>query len=164
MNKELFIKMVLDAWNVRVGRMNKLLAELSDEQLQNEIAPGRNTGVYLLGHLAAINNRMLLLLGMGNELNPGLYNTFVEKADKDVQERPSIGELKEEWNKINAELDKKFAEMQPDGWFEKHASVSQEDFAREPHRNKLNLVINRTNHLDYHLGQLILLKPGGGSD
>lgn len=164
MKKELFIKMVLDAWSVRLGRMDKLLAELSDEQLQNEIAPGRNTGVYLLGHLAAINNRMLVLLGLGNELNPGLYDTFVEKADKDIVERPSVGELREEWKKINAELEKKFALIQPDGWFDKHEAVSQEDYAKEPHRNKLNLVINRTNHLDYHLGQLILLKPAGGTD
>ena len=162
MRDELFIKMVLDAWNIRLGRMDKLLTELSDEQLQKEIAPGRNTGVYLLGHLAGINNRMLVLLEMGKELNPVLYQTFVDKAEKDLVERPSVVELREEWKKINAVLDKKFALMQPDAWFEKHTSVSPEDFAKEPHRNKLNLVINRTNHLDYHLGQLILLKPGAG--
>lgn len=164
MREELFIKMVLDAWNIRLGRMDKLLAELSDEQLQKEIAPGRNSGVYLLGHLAGINNRMLVLLELGNELNPLLYETFVEKAGKDIVERPSVSELREEWKKINAELAKKFALMQPGTWFEKHTAVSTEDFAKEPHRNKLNLVINRTNHLDYHLGQFILLKPGAGND
>ena len=164
MREELFIKMVLDAWNVRLARMDKMLAELSDEQLQKEIAPGKNTGAYLLGHLAGINNRMLVLLEMGEELTPGLYETFVEKAEKEIIERPSVSQLRAEWTKINAELEKKFALMQPGAWFEKHTAVSQEDFAKEPHRNKLNLVINRTNHLDYHLGQLILLKQGAGAD
>jgi len=36
-------------------------------------------------------------------------------------------------------------------------AVSDEDFSKEPHRNKLNVIINRTNHMSYHLGQLILL-------
>ena len=34
--------------------------------------------------------------------------------------------------------------------------VSDEDFAREPHRNKLNVLISQTNHLSYHPGQLSL--------
>ncbi len=38
------------------------------------------------------------------------------------------------------------------------AAVTAEDFAREPHRNKLNIVLNRTGHVSYHLGQLVLLK------
>ena len=41
--------------------------------------------------------------------------------------------------------------------FEKHTAVSEEDFSKEPHRNKLNIVISRTSHLQYHTGQLVLL-------
>lgn len=158
MTKELFIKMVLDAWNTKVNRMDKLLAELSDEQLEKQIAPGKNSGVYLLGHLAAINNRMLPLLGLGKELHPELYKPFVDTAEKDITARPSTGELRQAWKEINKHMDGIFSQMKADDWFQKHSSVSEEDFAREPHRNKLNVVINRTNHLDYHLGQLVLLK------
>ena len=43
-------------------------------------------------------------------------------------------------------------------WFEKHTAVSEEDFTKEPHRNKLSVVLSRTNHLAYHVGQLALLK------
>ena len=43
-------------------------------------------------------------------------------------------------------------------WLERHMSVSPEDFDKEPHRNKLNIIISRTNHIAYHLGQLVLLK------
>jgi len=158
MEKELFIKMVLDTWNTKLNGLDKLFAELSDEQLKKQIAPGKNTGVYLLGHMIAINNKMVPLLGLGEELNPDLYKTFVDTADMDIVERPSITVLRQEWKKINEELGNKFAQVQPDEWFQKHNSVSEQDFAKEPHRNKLNVIINRTNHLEYHAGQVVLLK------
>lgn len=158
MTADLFIKMVLDAWNTKIAFVDKLLVELSDEQLQKEIAPGKNTGVYILGHLAGISNRMIPLLGLGNELNPDLYNTYVELAEKDITQHHDIKQLRQEWTRINAELDRIFARVQPEEWFKKHNSVSDADFATQPHRNKLNVIINRTNHLDYHAGQLVLLK------
>ena len=158
MTADLFIKMVLDAWNTKIAFVDKLLAELSDEQLQKEIAPGKNTGVYVLGHLAGISNRMIPLLGFGNELNPDLYNTYVELAEKDITQQHDIKQLRQEWTRINAELSGIFARVQPEEWFKKHNSVSDADFATQPHRNKLNVIINRTNHLDYHAGQLVLLK------
>jgi hypothetical protein len=50
------------------------------------------------------------------------------------------------------------AGLKPEEWFEKHTAVSAEDFINEPHRNKLNIIITRTSHLNYHTGQLVLLK------
>lgn len=158
MNTELFIKMVLDAWNTKIASTNKMLAQLSDEQLEKQIAPGKNTGAYLLGHLVAINNKVLPLLGLGTELHPELYKTFVETAEKDIVSRPGVSQLRQQWNEINQSISEIFSKVSPEDWFKKHKSVSEEDFAREPHRNRLNVIINRTNHLDYHLGQLILLK------
>jgi hypothetical protein len=159
MNNELFIRMVLDAWNQKVKELNNLFGELSDEQLEKQIAPGKNTGAYILGHLAAISNRMIPLLGLGSEVNPALYDTFVEKSEKEITYRPSVKELRKDWDDINAKLSKLFSEVTPDDWFKRHNSVSEEDFAKQPHRNKLNVIINRTNHLDYHAGQVVLLKP-----
>jgi hypothetical protein len=52
-----------------------------------------------------------------------------------------------------------FAKLQPEGWFEKHTSVSAEDFVKEPHRNRLNVVAGRAIHLSSHLGQLVFLQP-----
>jgi hypothetical protein len=48
--------------------------------------------------------------------------------------------------------------MTAEQWLEKHTSVSDEDFAKEPHRNKLSVLISRTNHLANHIGQLLFLK------
>jgi hypothetical protein len=36
------------------------------------------------------------------------------------------------------------------------AAVSDEDFAKDPTRNRLAIVMNRTSHASYHSGQAIL--------
>ncbi|HEV8084967.1 MAG TPA: hypothetical protein VGP55_17290 [Chitinophagaceae bacterium] len=40
--QEVFIKMVLDAWHSKTNQFDKMLLELSDEQLLKEVSPGRN--------------------------------------------------------------------------------------------------------------------------
>ncbi len=156
--EELFIKMVLDAWDIQVKRMDDLFSSLSDEQLMNEIAPGRNRGVYLLGHMAALHDRMLPILGFGDQLNSEMYKIFVENPDKVIAKLPAIADLRVYWKNINTTLSKRFNNLTPADWFQKHNSISEEDFATEPHRNKLNIIINRTNHLSSHLGQLFFLE------
>jgi hypothetical protein len=155
---EIFIKMVMSNWELQNTRLNKLLDELSDEQLSSETAPGKNTGVYLLGHLTAISDGILPLLDLGDKLYPHLQNIFVDNPDKSDLAFPPIPELKTNWNNVNETLRQRFNAMQPAAWFNRHMAVSEEDFAKEPHRNKLNILINRTNHQSYHLGQLVYLK------
>ncbi|MEP7108786.1 MAG: DinB family protein, partial [Ferruginibacter sp.] len=156
-DKELFIKMVLDAWGSHNARFNKLFDELPDEQLLSEVSPGKNSGIYLAGHLVAINDAMLPILGFGEKLYPQLEEIFIAKPDKSGLELPSVNELKKYRDEINAKLIFHIGRLQAKEWFTRHAVVSKEDFAKEPHRNKLNILINRTNHLSYHLGQLALL-------
>jgi hypothetical protein len=158
LQEELFIKMVLDAWHTQVKYTDDLFNSLTDDQLLKEIAPRRNRGVYLLGHLTAVHDRMLPLLGFGDQRYPNLYKTFVENADKTETDLPPVEDLRNYWKETNNLLSEQFAKLSATEWFQKHNAVSETDFAKEPHRNKLNLVINRTNHLANHLGQLLLLK------
>ena len=146
------------AWDTHIARMNKLLNELTDDQLSAETASGKNTGIYLLGHLTAVSDRIIPLLGLGERRFPELENLFVTSPDKSGLTFPPLKELRKCWNETNASLTHYFTHMGTDDWFTKHTAVSEEEFAKEPHRNKLNLLINRTNHLSYHLGQLIYLK------
>ena len=150
--------MTLMAWETQNTRVNKLLDQLSDEQLYTETAPGRNRGIYLLGHLAAVSDGIIPLLGLGEKKYPELEKIFITAADKSDLKLPSVAELKKCWNDVNTTLSHHFTQIQPDEWFTKHTAVSQDDFAKEPYRNKLNILINRTNHQSYHLGQLIYLK------
>lgn len=153
----LTVKMVMDRWNGSIVNLNKHLHAMSDEQLQKEVSPGKNRGTYLLGHLIAVHDDMLVLLDMGEKLYPELYVPYIQMADKATEQVPSVSELRTYWDKQCAILKEKFENMQAEQWFEKHTAVSEEDFLKEPHRNKLNIIITRTSHLQYHTGQLVLV-------
>jgi len=152
------VSLVLAGWNTQIKACNKLFLELSDEQLMKEIVPGKNRGIYLLGHLAAVHDRMIPLLGFGDQLYPALNPIFIQTPDKTVSTLPSIAALKENWNKVNEKLNSHFEQMSAEEWLEKHTAVTEEDFMKEPNRNKLSVLISRTNHLANHIGQLLLLK------
>ncbi len=155
---ELLVKMILDAWNSQLGRTDKLFAELSDAQLEQEVAPGRNTGVYLLGHLAAVHDGMLPLLGFGEKEYPEMEAVFIRNPDKAGLPKPSIQELRARWKAANERLAGHFAKLNAAEWFQKHTAVSAEDFVKEPHRNRLNVLLSRTMHIGSHHSQLVFLK------
>jgi DinB superfamily len=155
---EIAIKMILNAWTSHINQTDSLLNKLSDEELAGQVAPGKNTGVYLLGHLTAVHDGMIPLLGLGDPFFPQLEEVFIKEADNSGLTFPSTQELRKYWRAVNHTLDEHFTAMKTDVWFMKHNAVSEEDFAKEPHRNRLNIVVNRTNHLAWHLGQLTFLK------
>lgn len=155
--RERFIEMAVEAWESKNMDIDRLLESLSEDQLRSEVAPGRNTGIYLLGHLTAASDSIHTLFGFGETLYPELEETFLRNPDKSGIEKPSIAVLKGYWENVNSALRNKISEMSPDDWFGRHTAVSEEDFVKEPNRNKLNLLIARTNHQSYHLGQLSLL-------
>ena len=155
---ELFLKMVLTAWESQSARTSKLINSLTDEQLMLEVAPGRNRGIYLLGHLTAVSDSLFTLLGIGEKLYPQYENVFIKNPDKSGLEMPDITELKSSWSKVYQKLSERFKQMPTEEWFSRHMSVTPEDFVKEPHRNKLNVIISRTSHEASHYGQLIFLQ------
>ena len=156
-SNQTMVKMVFDRWYALIKNFDTILNNITDEQLLQEIAPGKNRGIYLLGHLIAVHDDMLTLLDLGDKIYPEINSTF-KSPDKSVKEIPSAKELRAYWSNQNEILTQKFEHLQTGEWFEKHTSVSAEDFVKEPHRNKLNIVITRTSHLAYHLGQFVLLQ------
>ncbi|MES2560838.1 MAG: DinB family protein [Bacteroidota bacterium] len=153
-----FIKMIFDRWNGSIKNCNTILQSITDEKLQQEIAPGKNRGIYLLGHLIAVHDDMIVLLDLGEKVYPELHEAFVKFPDKTITEVPTAEQLRNFWTTQCEVLTQRFADLKPEGWLEKHTAVSAEDFAKEPHRNKLNIILTRTTHLNYHTGQLVLLK------
>jgi hypothetical protein len=156
-SNQTLVKMISDRWYSQIKNVDTLLNDMSDEQLEKEIAPNKNRGIWLLGHLIAVHDDMLLLLALGDKLYPAINDTF-KAADRSVTEIPSAKDLRAYWKNQNDVMSKKFDSLQPDDWFQKHTAVSAEDFQKEPHRNKLNILLTRTSHLSYHWGQFVLLK------
>ncbi len=158
MMTQLMVKIALDNWNIRIKNATDLFDNLTDEQLMSEIAPGKNRGIYLMGHLTAVHDRILTLFDLDDRMYPQLDEAFISNPDKTKPLPGKVTELRTYWTTINSTLSAHFEKMSSHEWFQKHTAVSDEAFAKEPNRNKLNLIINRTNHLAYHTGQAALLK------
>jgi len=155
------IDTALRQWKTQVERATKLFSSLSDEQLFQEIAPGKNRLIYIWGHLTAVNDAQFPLLGVGDRLHPELDWLFVTNADKAIRESEIVSreELDSMWNEIHLALWKAFSALSPSQWLEKHGAVSEEGFIKEPHRNRFAILLGRTAHLSYHVGQAVLVQP-----
>ena len=156
--EEKFVSAALTGWHQAIGQTDKTLAALSDEDLQQEVAPGRNRVYYLLGHLVAVHDRLLPLLRLGERSHVELDEAFLAQPDKAVADTVSAAELRGLWAEVNAKLAAGLATLQPEEWLERHDAVSPEDFAKEPHRNRLSVLLSRTGHIHVHQGQIRLVK------
>jgi len=150
------VALALKAWKTQIERADKLFGSLSSEEVLREIAPGRNRVLYLWGHLTAVHDAMLPLLRLRERLHPEFDVAFISNPDKSRADIPSHEQVRGAWSVVNAELWKGFEKMSSNDWAQPHSAVSEEDFEKDPSRNRFAVLLNRTNHLSYHLGQAVL--------
>lgn len=155
--EEFITGMLLDSWNGKIKQANTLFEKLKDGKFAEPVAPGRNTVVFLMGHLIAVHDNMLEALELRKRLYPELDAHYLVEQQTG-QRHPEYKELKEQWDMVNDVLDHHFRKMTTADWMAKHHYVSEEDFAKEPKRNKLNILVSRSAHLSHHIGQLVLVK------
>ena len=155
--EELMVQTALAGWKQWTDRLEKGLAARQDESLEQTVAPGKNRIRYIVGHLAAVNDRILPSLGM-ERLHPELDAAFLDNPDGKLPDTIPAAELKRMLLEVDAAVTARLEALQPGEWLERHAMVSAEDFAKEPLRNRLALVLSRTSHVAMHVGQLVLVK------
>jgi len=153
---KLSVQVAINSWGLAVERANKIFSSLTEDELLREVAPGKNRLIYLWGHLTAIHDAMFPILGLGERLHPELDAIFVSSPDKTGAQLPPVGELKTYWDEVNGKLLSQFAILSADEWLHRHYSMSEEDYAKDPTRNRLAVLLSRTNHMSYHLGQITL--------
>ena len=156
MTKEIFVQMALKSWNIQIKNATKFFDSVDDASLSREVATGKNTIGYLIGHLIAVNDGMIALFSLGNRQYAHLDEAYVKNPDKAGNERLDSTGLLSEWKKSNEQLSAYFEKMSPEDWFGKHTAMTDQDLINDPGRNKLSVLLNRTNHVSYHLGQLVL--------
>src|SRR6266849_7401704 len=152
------IDSALRAWKSNADRIDKFFGALSPEPLEQEIAPGRNRLIYLWGHIAALNDRLFPLMGLGLRLYPEMEVMFILNPDLADITVYSAGQSKQAWNQINERLLAEFSGWSPAEWLERHTAVSAEDFLREPHRNRYTVLLSTNTHMAFHFGQAILTR------
>ena len=112
-SEELFAKTTINSWKLGIDRLDQMFSSLSDEDLQTEVAPGRNRVFYLLGHLTAVHDRLFPLLGLGERLHPEL-DDFISEPDKKSADRVSADELRHAWSEVNQQLMAAFVALPPE--------------------------------------------------
>jgi hypothetical protein len=147
------IDSALRNWRSNVDRAGKLFGNLSQQQLLQEVAPGKNRLIYVWGHLTAFNDALIPLLGFGSRIHPELDLMFVSNPDRTVPTILLGEDLKIIWQETSQILWTGFSKLSVADWLQKHAAVSEEDFLQEPHRNRFTILLGRTVHIAYHLGQ-----------
>jgi hypothetical protein len=101
---------------------------------------------------------MFPMLGLGERLHPELDEIYIANPDRALADPVSATGLKQAWSEVNGKLTAAFEKLTPQQWLEKHTAVSDEDFAKDPTRNRLAVLMNRTNHAAFHTGQAALIK------
>jgi DinB superfamily len=154
--EELFTAVAVKSFKQGLDRATKFFSPLTDDQLRSPIAPGKNRLLYLYGHLIAVNDGMIPLFALGDRLYPDLEATFITSPDGPAAEAHSAASLTAAWTAVNQKLLAAFDSFTPAQWLERHTAVTEEAFATQPERNRFAILLSRTSHLGYHLGQTVL--------
>ncbi len=156
-NEELFAATAINTWHTMSSRLERSLSLLSDDELQLEVAPGRNRVYYVLGHLTAFHDRFLPQLGLDERLYPELDDFFITNRDRSLQDSFTGAELRRMFAEINSKVTSGIQAMPPADLLKRHESVSEQDFAKEPLRNRLAALNSTTAHMMLHFGQIRLV-------
>ncbi len=157
----LYTNTALHAWKLIIARLDHMFSSMNDDELRREVAPGRNRVFYLMGHLTAVHDRLLPMLGLGERLHPELDDDFVTNADRVTADRVAPEAVRLAWSEVNARLTAAMAALPPEEWLKKHSAVSDEDFAKDPVRHRLSVLQTRTTHAGFHAGQIRLALTKG---
>jgi len=106
-----------------------------------------------------VNDRLFPLLRLGDRLHPELDEAFIAHPDRTFPRDPlEPAALRSAWSEVNGKLLAAFEKLRPEEWLERHDAVSAEDFANEPLRNRLAVLLSRAQHASLHEGQMRLAK------
>ncbi len=100
------------------------------------------------------NDRLFPLLGIGQRRYRDLDSVYIDQPDRAADDPVAPSALKAASDDVARRISEALERFTPEEWLEKHTAVSDEDFAKDPGRNRLAVVLSRTNHMSYHLGQI----------
>lgn len=143
-------------WDTYNRRMEKAIQSIPDEKYFQSIVPGGNSPSWLMGHLADTDDALLELFGIRQRMFPELAKIYHHERGTNQAGHLTKPELLTKWKAIVAELDRTFKSMSESDWLGRHMVVTEEDFKKEPHRNKLNVMLSRVTHKASHLGQMAM--------
>jgi hypothetical protein len=136
--------------------MQHVLDTITEKGFHQPIVSGGNSPSWLLGHLADTDDALFEVLGIRQRMFPDLARIYHHERGTNQAGHLTIKELSGQWKIIIEELNRTLKSYSEQDWLSRHTVVSEEDFKKEPHRNKLNVILTRLTHKASHLGQIAL--------
>jgi len=144
-------------WTTFNTRMQKVMDSITPENFDKPVVANGNSPSWILGHLVDTDDKLIELFGIGKRLFPELDKVYHHERGSNQSGHLTKAELAEKWKAITAVLDAAFKSWSESEWLGRHTAVTEEDFKKEPQRNKLNVMLSRVSHKASHLGQIALL-------
>lgn len=141
--------------------VNGVINILSDDEFKSEISPGKNHGVWLLGHLLTSDDDFSMFMGKGPVMFPEYYETFGQGSKLlPAEDYPSVHDLKDAWSKVCEKNRKIYSELTDDELQLPHAMVK--DIDKDYFKTKERVIMAWQLHQLYHAGQLGILVAKAG--
>lgn len=154
---DIAIRIAVNQWELTVKIGTKYLRQISDISLEQHVAPGKNTGKYILGHLIAMNDAIPELLGIGESAHPELAHIYIVQRDGLADNPLTAQQLRDLWTETHDRITNVLKLLTAEEWLMKHSAITDEEFGKNPLRNRLSLLTSRISHFSYRVGQLRLL-------
>jgi len=137
---------------------------LNDDEYKWELSPGKNHGVWLLGHLITSDDDFSLFMGRGEMLYPEYPAIFGEGSKlQSVDNYPSVAVLKEQWKNVVEKNKKVYADLKDAELDERHGMIKDyEDYKKDSFKTKMSVIMHWQLHQMYHAGQLGILVSRAG--
>ncbi|MBS1517152.1 MAG: DinB family protein [Bacteroidetes bacterium] len=143
-------------FDVMVRWVDGVLNGLDDADFKHELSPGKNNGVWLLGHLVVCDDDFSLYMGKGDILYPDYVDLFGQGTKVMPPEKyPPVKELREGWKKVCEKNYRIYSNIRDEELKEPHALVKniEEDYFK----TKENIIMHWQLHQMYHAGQLAVI-------
>ena len=150
------IEICLLQWTTYNNMMQKMINTISEQNFNTPITLNGNSPSWLFGHLVDTDDKLFELFGIRARLFPELGKIYHHERGTNQIGHLSKEKLIEKWKAVSAELDQAFKSWSESDWMSRHTAVSEEDFKKEPHRNRLNVMLSRVAHKASHLGQVAM--------
>lgn len=154
-------KKFLQQYIMMIEWVNNYIDSLNDKEFEMELSPGKNHGVWILGHLIASDDDFSVYMGNGELLFPEYAEMFGQGSKLlNVSDYPEVSKLRIQWKEV-FEKNKKIYENLKDEEFEQ-IPENMKGEALNYFTSKGKIVMAWQLHQMYHGGQLSVLAARAG--
>ncbi|MEO8665859.1 MAG: DinB family protein [Ignavibacteria bacterium] len=159
--ENILVKKFLEQYIVMIEWVNLYINALTDKDFEMELSPGKNHGVWILGHMIASDDDFSLMMGKGELLFPEYQELFGQGSKlQPVKNYPAVEQLRKQWNDL-FEKNKKIYEDLKDADFNQPPENTT-DANKDFFNTKAKVIMAWQLHQMYHGGQLSVLAVRSG--